>query len=167
MSSLAQLILFGLLATCATGFFVEESSSITQGAFGQPKWTLRLQLKYLKIVDMPGVVKSPPFNFIINGQPINMTVGFRHLTSAPTSPFQISMMTGHKQGKEYSFRMNGNITLYSQNGGSNVVRPYDWPFSSSNPNYPFVTLANKNAILNPANGWIKDGQVVTSITIDY
>ena len=81
MLTLTQLILFGLLATCATGFFVEKPSAVKQikwtpGSAGQPKWTLDVQLKYSAIgTPFDGVILSPS-TFDVDGELMNMTVRF-------------------------------------------------------------------------------------------
>lgn len=168
MSSLAQLILVGLLATCATAVFIEESD-VYPGYVGQPKWTWKIKLNYLELVGFAGEVRTPPFTFIVNGEPMNAEIGFKH---SPTSDLQTSLIINHKDRKQYSFKMNGTMTLHNQRGFSDIVRLYDWFFSSRNMfpidyRHPYRNFANKSVILNAANGWIENGSILTTITFNY
>ena len=170
MSSLAQLILVGLLATCVTAIFVEETEVIP-GYPGQPKWTWKMKLNYLELVRSGEEMKSYPFTFIVNGQFMDLTIGFKH-APVPTSNLQMSLIVSQKNNKPYSFRMKGSMTLHNQNGFSDTVGVYDWSFSSRRMFpidylHPYRSFANKSVILDPANGWIKDGSILTTITFDY
>ena len=168
MSSLAQLILFGLLATCVTAIFVEETEVIP-GSFGQPKWTWKMKLNYLELVRSGREMKSYPFSFTVESQHVDLTIGFKH-SPAPTSHLQMSLIVSQKDNKPYSFRMKGSMTLHNQKGFSDIVGIYEWSFNSRTfPSGlpPYRSFANKSVILDPANGWIKDGSILTTIVFDY
>ena len=91
----------------------------------------------------------------------------------PTVGLDVHFITDHKEGKKYSFRMNGNMTLHNQKGLSNIVKPYECNFSDFVPRCPddwgqeWKTLALESDIVDPASGWIKDGELSISFTFDY
>lgn len=184
MLPLAQLILFGLLASSATGFFVEQPSAIrslkwTPGSSGQPKWTLDVQIKYSAIGSPYSPLLLPPFTFDDDGQPINMTVKFLRARSGmfpSQGDFEVSFLAKLEDEQAPYFNTEGKITLRNHKGLSDIVKSYDCNFNGvfRCPYYTEQTrilrgiqLEKENVITNTANGWIKGGAVHLSITFDY
>ena len=69
--------------------------------------------------------------------------------------------------------MNGNMSIHNQKGQPNVVKSYECIFMDDIPRYPpewgqeWITLALDSDILDPASGWMKDGELSISFTFDY
>ena len=182
MLTLTQLILFGLLATCATGFFVEEPSAVKQikwtpGSAGQPKWTLDVQLKYSFIGTEYQPVLLSPFTFDVDGKLMNMTVRFARTKAAnwDYKYFEVSFLVHPKRGRFPYFTTNGTITLQNHKGLPNLVKPYNCVFDVVTQcpyNVPGHTLRGflfekEDVLRKSRNGWIKGGNVNLSITFDY
>ena len=183
MLTLTQLILFGLLATCATGSVVEKPSAVQQlkwtpGSAGQPKWTLDVQLRYTAIGTLFSEVILPSFTFDVDGELINMIVRFWK-TDTSNIDYKYLEVVSHavpKEGGDPYFNTKGNITLRNHKGLKDIVKTYNCNFDGVRrcPYYTEQTrilkgidVENDRVIRNSTNGWLKGGNVYLSITFDY
>lgn len=106
-------------------------------------------------------VKSGPFYQGIGWQIIagfNDGRGGKHLS--------VYIKVAHESNKEWSCLASFQVDLVSQNGGPPLSRKCTVLFTKSNNTCGWPEFVSWYKVIDPANGWIKDGTIALEVKMD-